>query len=187
MTITQIYKGKPENGIANTDLFIDGSAIFMVAPDITDELELDFYLQVIVNTENRLVKLNSEYRLETVSIFPVPEELRNAKLSMYGVILTTFPIDIEVYVIFKETDIENRLQEILEEIQGFRTEFRIETAREIASDIATALASQQTNFGLGILSASLAPLTLGASASAVPVFAGATGILTPVTLIGLLP
>ena len=186
MTITQIYSGTPSNGIANTDLFIDASAIFMVAPDITDEVELDFYLQVEVETENRLLKLNPEYRLNTVVLFPVPDELRNCNLNMYGVILTTFPVAIEVYVIFKNTNTEDLLQEILEEIQGTRTELRAEIARNLATDVAFALAQQQVDLGLGIIASSLAPITAGVSATAVPSFANSTGILAPITIGGLL-
>ncbi|AUC61800.1 hypothetical protein AA637_11870 [Cyanobacterium sp. HL-69] len=186
MTIAQIYSGTPNNGIANTDLFIDGSAIFMVAPDLTDEVELDFYLQVEIDTENRLLKLNPEYRLDTVVLFPVPDELRNCNLNMYGVILTTFPVAIEVYVIFKNTDTEELLQQIYEEILALRQEFALEQARNIATDIAFALAGQQLSIGLGILATGLIPITGGVSSTAVPAFGGSTSILAPVTIGGLL-
>lgn len=186
MTITQIYSGSSNSGIANTDLFIDGSALFLVAPDLTDEVEIDFYLQIEVGTENRLLKLNPEYRLDTVVLYPVPDELRGCNLNMYGVILTTFPVALEVYVIFKEFDIQSKLEEILDEVLGLKQDFAIEQSRNIATDVAFALAQQQVNIGLGILATGLVPITGGVSATAVPAFSGSTGILAPVTVGGLL-
>ena len=186
MTITQIYSGSPTNGIANTDLFIDGSAIFMVAPDITDEVELDFYLQVMMGSENRLLKLNAEYRLDTISIYPIPDELRGCNLNMYGIVLSTVSIAIEVYCIFKEVDDRILLEQILQEILDFRNEFRLAQARNIATDTVFALAQQQVNIGLGILATGLVPITGGVSSTAIPAFSSSTGILAPVTVGGLL-
>lgn len=194
-TITRIYNGTPDGNIINNTASIgDATALFMVTPDSINEWEVDFYLQLeITPFQNRLIKLNDSYVMDTTVVYPIPYELQGTGLTIYGAFTGQIGTTIEIYAIHKQqSEYSCDLTEVLDAISDFRAQFTLEQLRSIATDIAFALSLQSTNFGLGILSASLAPLTLAtnpllSSAAAVPAFAGATGILTPVTVIGLLP
>lgn len=193
--IRRIYNGTPDSNIINNTASIgDATALFMLAPDSTAEWEIDFYLQLEISPfQNRLIRLNDSFVMDTVVVYPIPMELQRTGLNIYGAFTGEVGTNIEIYAIEKETaDFTCDLTEVLDAINDFRLQFTVEQLRNIATDIAFALSLQQTNFGLGVLSASLAPLTLATnpllpSSVAVPAFAGATGTLTPVTIIGLLP
>lgn len=189
MTITRIYNGTPVNGIGTTLNFSNASALYMIAPDITDEIEVDFYLQFAISIfDNRLLKLNESYTLDTLSIYVIPNELLELDREMYGVFTTSSNIALEIYVIESDFSVKESLEEILQQIKDFRTQFATDTTREIATDLTFALADTQLNLALGALATSLSPLTLGASVvGTLPALATSTTTLTPLLGTLLLP
>lgn len=182
MTTTRIFSGTTTNGIGTTANFKNATALYMVAPDITDEIEVDFYLQFAISaTDNRLLKLNESFTLDTVSVYVIPLELQGLEQDFYGVFTNTSNIAVEIYTIDRvESAVEDDLEEILQEIKDFRTQFTIEQAREIATDLAFALAEAQQNIALGFLATSLSPLTVGGSLSVLPALGTATSTLSPI-------
>lgn len=187
MTITQIFNGTATNGIGTTVNFKKAVALYMVAPDITDEIEIDFYLQFAISpTDNRLLKLNDSFTLDTVSIYAIPLELSSLDQNFYGVFTTSSNISIEIYAIEGQNNFVCDFEEILQEIQDFRNQFTIEQARNIATDISFAIAETQQNIALSLLATSLSPLTVGASLSVFPPLTTATSILAPIALGGTL-
>lgn len=204
ISVTRIFQGDINpNDIVTTDYFVGGLFLMFVI-DEPDSIGYDFGISLLVeiplDQENRIevkdVILPSPTRnvASTFDIVYIPEEYSRAKFQCYCGFNSNIEIrNLRCYVVTSDVTLDDInidttiLQEILERISQLQTEFRTETLREIADDIASSLSAQQTNFGLGILSASLAPVTLGASASAVPLFGSATAILAPVTIIGFLP
>lgn len=189
MTVTRVYNGTPNNEtITFTEPITDAVAIYAIAPDITDEIEIDFYLQLEISpSSNRLIRLNDNFTLDTIVVYPIPLAFQDLQeLTVYGAFTSSLNVNIEIWVVDKETAIEDLLQEIYDQLLELRQDFAIEQARNIATDVAFALAQQQVSLGLGILSTGLIPITGGVSGTAVPVFSGSTGILAPVAIGGLL-
>lgn len=188
MTITRIFNGTATNGVGITSNFSNASALYMVAPDITDEIEVDFYLQFSLSlVENRLLKLNETFTLDTLSIYVIPEELRQLDKEFYGVLTTSSSVTLEIYAIESEFSVEDKLEEILQQIKDLRTQVTVDTTREIATDIAFALADTQLNLAIGALATSLAPLTLSGSLTALPPLTTSTATLSPILTGTLLP
>lgn len=188
MTITRIYSGTPTNGIGTTLNFSNASALYMIAPDITDEIEVDFYLQFAISIlDNRLLKLNETYTLDTLSIYVIPNELLELNREMYGVFTTSSNIGIEIYVIESDFSVRQSLEEILQQIRDFRNQFAVDSAREIATDLTFALADTQLNLSLSALMTSLAPITAGGSLTGIPALGTASATLTPLLGGALLP
>jgi hypothetical protein len=183
MTITRIFNGTSTNGIGITSNFSNANALYMVAPDITDEIELDFYLQFAISpTDNRLLKLNENFTLDTLSIYVIPEELKQLDKEFYGVFTTSSPVTVEIWVMESENSLQCDLEEVLQAIRDFRTQFTIEQVRQIATDAAFAIAEGQQNIALGFLAGSLAPITAGASLATLAPLGTANLTLTPITL-----
>lgn len=181
MTVTRIFNGSATNGIGTTANFRNAVALYMIAPDITDEVEIDFYLQFAISpTDNRLLKLNDSFTLDTLSIYVIPLELSALEQDFYGVFTTTSNITVEIYAIEGQNSLACDLEEVLQEIRDLRTQFTIEQARETAFDVAFALAEAQQNIALGFLATALSPLTIGGSLSALPPLTTASTSLTPI-------
>lgn len=183
MTITRIFNGTSTNGIGITSNFSNASALYMIAPDTTDEIEVDFYLQFAISlVDNRLLKLNESYTLDTLSVYVIPDELRQLDKEFYGVFTTSSSIALEIWVIESENSLQCDLEEVLQAIRDFRTQFTIEQVRQIATDAAFAIAEGQQNIALGFLATSLAPITGGVSLTALAPLGTANLTLTPITL-----
>ncbi len=189
MTVTRVYNGTPSsNVITFTESITKAVALYVIAPDITDEIEIDFYLQLEISpSSNKLIKLNDNFILDTIVVYPIPLAFQDLQdLTIYGAFTSSLNVNIEIWVVDKETTIEDLLQEILEQLLELKQDVAFEQARNIATDIAFALSQQQVSIGLGILATGLIPITGGVSSTALPFFSGGTGILTPVTFGGLL-
>jgi hypothetical protein len=169
MTIELIYSGVPStNTITNTQKFINGKAIYLVAPDITDEVEIDFYLQLeISNSDNRLITLNEEFRADTLRVFTIPEQYQDTNLELYGAFTNTLNIALEIYVILADVTLESisdDLQEVINGISGIaedrETEETIKLILQVITTIATGNPLPALPSGLGALSGAGQNVTL---------------------------
>jgi hypothetical protein len=161
MTIELIYSGVPStNTITNTQKFTNGKAIYLLAPDITDEVEIDFYLQLeISNSDNRLVTLNEEFRADTVRIFTIPEQYQDTNLELYGAFTNTLNIALEIYVILADVSLQiiaDDLQEVINGIDNIAedttTEETIKLILQVITTIARGNPLPALPSGLGALS-----------------------------------
>ncbi len=162
-----------------TESFSDGIAFFVEAPDISDELELDFYLQFAVNGfQNKGVKLTPEPIADTLFLYIIPEELSNTGEQFYASFISNTSTAIEVWIIKKDTSlatIDEKLEEILLEVDGVEEGI----LANLTLDIAQTINAINQNISLGVLQASLAPLTLGTSTVSLPALTGSTAQLAP--------
>ena len=179
MTIELIYSGVPStNSITNTQKFTNGKAIYLVAPDITDEVEIDFYLQLEIGIDdNRLITLNEEFRADSIRVFTIPEQYQDSDLELYGAFTNTLNIALEIYVILADITLKSLSQQV-NEIKDTLAQIQQSQATELTSEVAQAINAIEQNISLAIFSTSLAPLTFGTSLSAFnPLEQGTTALL----------
>lgn len=173
MTTQRIFTGtaNPAN-INRTNRVKDVAGFFVVAPDIADEVEIDFYFQVEVSPlQNRLIKLNQSSTVDSLSLYIIPEELQTTGLTGYGAFITTFPLNVEVWAIYQDfsrQDLENKLDEIDAKVTTSETLNKIITANQL-----------QQNITLGIFATALSPLTFGGTAVALPALQAGSSLLLP--------
>ncbi len=146
MSIERIYSGAGSgDAILNTDSFRNGKAIYIIAPNITDELEIDFYLQVdIGDQQRRLLTLTNDFRADTVRFFVIPEELINSNLDLYVAFSNTLGITIEIFVVLADITLESisdDLQEITNGIANIAEDTTTEEAIELIVHILTAISA----------------------------------------------
>lgn len=110
MAVSQVYSGTLQPNILNQTLkFQNSIGILINAPDITDEIEINFYLQIEPFeqfSDNRLIQLNPEYQANTLTCYTIPAEYQYTGLNLYGVILASFSIACEVWVIAQDLNLE---------------------------------------------------------------------------------
>ena len=176
MTIKRVFNGNLNPEDTNKTESLKGAiGFFIVFPDSTDELELDFYLQVeVTNTENRLLKVDETYTANTLSLYTIPIELQGTELNIYGAILSTFPLFVEVWGIFSYSTLEE-IKDQGDRIENILIQNRIIEYAQIANAIAQ-------NTAISIIAGSLAPVTVGTSLGAVPLLQGSNATLTPLLL-----
>lgn len=180
MPTTRLYSGSTNPSAINRTTAIENAVgLFIVSPDIADEIEIDFYLQLEVSPlDTRLVKLNESLAIDTLTVYQIPQEYQNTGLRVYGAFITTLPVSVEVWAITQNCT-QQEVCEIVTEIQSVVTENRnlnrILTANQIVQNVT-----------LGIFATAWSPLTFGATATALPVLTGGANLLLPVGG-GLLP
>ncbi|WP_324281577.1 hypothetical protein VKI22_10505 [Cyanobacterium aponinum UTEX 3221] len=172
MAVKRVYNGTPNGAsITNTESIKGAIALYMIAPDISDEIEIDFYLQLEISaTDNRLVRLNENFTLDTVVIYPIPLEFQFTDLNIYGAFTSSLGQNVEIWAIVPENSLADLPDQIEETLKLQRADLAIEVAQ--------AVNAIQQSITLGAIGASLAPLTLGGSALTLPALAGATAGLT---------
>lgn len=120
MSLTRVFNGTLDSSTLNiTDSFKDATGLFMVMPSITDEFELDFYLQLEVESiagSNRLIRLIETFRQDTILVFAIPLEFQLTGLSMHGTLLPTVNLPCEVWVIHQEVTLKT-VYELLEDFE----------------------------------------------------------------------
>ena len=176
MTIKRVFNNtlSTEN-INRTDSLKGAIGFFIVFPDSADELEIDFYLQVeVTNTENRLLKVDETYTANTLSLYTIPMELQGSGLNLYGSIIGTFSLFVEVWGIFSYSTLEE-IKDQGDRIENILIQNRILQLAEIGNEIAQ-------NTALTILAGSLAPITAGTSLGAITPLQGSNALLTPLLL-----
>lgn len=175
MTIARIYNGNLDSQAINRTNSLQGAiGFFVIFPDSTDELEIDFYLQVeVTNSENRLLKLNETYTVNTLSLYTIPMELQGTGLNIYGAIISTFSISIEVWAIYSNSTLED-IKDKLEEI-----DLKLQT--DLAFEVAQTLNEIQQNIALTAIATGLLPITGGVSGGAIPALTAGSTLLLPFT------
>ncbi len=172
MTIKRIYSGLATGQQINrTEEITGATAIFLLAPDISDEIVIDFNLQFPVSaTQNKLIILNENNTLDSFFVYPIPSEYQEAD-KLYGAFLTTENINIEIYAFFPEISLKT-IKEQIEEIRETQKQRVIIDSLEIGNELAQ-------NTALIALSSALIPITGGLSTTALPPLTAGSSLLLP--------
>lgn len=143
----RIYEGALNPSSFNlTDRFIDGIGFFIRAKNLASELRIDAYIQVFlpVSATEEIRNLPFSKVIEssillnetdTESFVIIPEELSITGIEMAILFLASQPVDFEVYIIEKDSDI-NDIMSLLDRLflQGERARILLEQIlREVDS------------------------------------------------------
>lgn len=188
-TITRIFNGTIDPATVNrTDAFGNATALYMVAPDSTLELELDFYLQLEIDgVTNRLIRLNDNYTLDTITVYPIPIELQGLGIPIYGVIIGGQSVAVEVYMIQRGsggegsigcdlTEVTDKLNTIDSKINIVEETILSQIKRESLADNTIEFALSQIATGLGFMSVQTSVTTAGYN-PALPFFSSSAILL----------
>ena len=167
-----------------TESLKDCSAFYILAPDITDEVIIDFYLQYEVEpSRSQGIQITPEPIADSMFIYEIPQQYGNTDFDIYGVLTSDVPTTIEVWGITQDLSlktIDENLNEILEIVKRSERKVDLNNVLQVG-DLGNEIAQ---NTALGILSTGLAPITAGTSLTAVPVLAGSNSIITPLLTAG---
>ncbi len=160
---------------------------------LNEKFDLGFSLNVTIPTPSRLVTKNISLLPETVIgvfdtfyIVPIPLELSESQYNLNAVVSFGDDADDTQLRIYAYTSDANeqimldKLNEIIRELTGVR---ELQTF-DVLEDVAQIANSIQNNVAFGILSASLVPVTAGASAAALPPLSIGSAALTSLLLPG---
>lgn len=168
-TATRIFNGTLSSSGENiTNPFSSSSFLYIVAPDTTDDYEIDTFLNVKLGSIVRLVPFGT-YQSSTRDLIVIPQGFRNSGLELRLILIADTSINIEVWEI--STDCCGKEQ--LDSIETKLNLVGIGTAATLANQLAQDLALEAISVGLGT---ALLPITGGLSA-ALP--ATTTPILLP--------
>ena len=120
-----VFNGRATKNKFNlTDSLADVTAIYINAPDISDELDIDFYLQLAVSpSNNQIIPLTFSNLLNTLLVYEIPEEYRDTGFNIYGVVIVSFNVTLEIWGITKDISVKSVDEKIdiltqqIEEIQ----------------------------------------------------------------------
>lgn len=178
---TQVYNGATNsNGLTVTNQFSKSSFLYFIAPDTTDDYEIDCFLQLELGSEVKRIPLET-IALKTNNVITIPAEYRNCGLPQRLAMITDEVVTIEAYSVECFCCGQEELQEILNRLAIADFKDNLTLTNQLLQDYAiSALA--------GSLGAALAPVTAGLSAaipaSVLPVLAPAqtylpiAGVLT---------
>ena len=168
-----------------TESLKDCSAFYILAPDITDEVIIDFYLQYEVEpSRSQGIEITPEPLVDSMLIYTIPQQYGNTDFDIYGVLESDVPTTIEVWAITQDLSlktIDEKLDAILEVSESTQQRVDLNNVLQIG-DLGNEIA-QNTAFSL--LSGSLSVVTGGTSLSAVPVLTASTSSITPLLTAGI--
>ena len=168
-----------------TESLKDCSAFYILAPDITDEVIIDFYLQYEVEpSRSQGIEITPEPLVDSMLIYTIPQQYGNTDFDIYGVLTSDVPTTIEVWGITQDLSlktIDEKLNEILGVTESTQQRVDLNNVLQIG-DLGNEIA-QNTAFSL--LSGSLSVVTGGTSLSAVPVLTASTSSITPLLTAGI--
>lgn len=100
-TTTRIYNGLLSTAQANvSDTFRDATFLYLVAPDITEQFEIDCFLNIGVSIFNkRLIRLENLNVMNTELCTPIPLEYRFSGMDMNLVMYPSEGINLEAYAV----------------------------------------------------------------------------------------
>ena len=161
-----------------SDLIEDATAFYIIAPDESVEVQIDIFLQLEISVfENRQIRLfEGLTENDTRTVLIIPEELTYTNTNKRFALYSDFSVRVEIWCIYKDFSIDsNQLDSIENKLNALQTTNSINNALNAG----IALNAIQQNISLGLLAASLSPITLGSSlASQPPLLTGATTLLS---------
>lgn len=155
--LSRVFNGVADPSQENlTEPFRNATGILMVAPDITDEIEVDFYLNLDVSAttgKGRTIPLleNPDYRLDTMICFPISQEFQSTNIDMVGAFLVSQPINIEIWLLTPEVSLETvdeKIEDVLNLIQQLTEQGNREALNNLFSDILQPLLGNFLNVAL---------------------------------------
>ena len=157
-----------------TESLADASAFYVSAPDIADEIIVEFYLQFEATASNNQgIQLTPEPIANSIFIYLIPQEFRNTGFNLYGLIKSQVATTIEVWAVIPEVSLEQINEKIDQLREDLITEINEnETAIGInqlfnSGIIGTQIGQLQ---GLTLLATTLAPVTAGTSLTSAAAF-----------------
>jgi hypothetical protein len=131
MSITKVFDGIANTNTENLTALVNGATgFYIVAPDLSEEIELDFYVQFELNIfeRNKRIRIQDDITLsDTLTLIPLPEELRNINSNNIKLLfLTDIQFYLEVYIIIPDKfdgeedleEIKTQLTELLEKVES---------------------------------------------------------------------
>ena len=119
MTVTKIYGGVPSESLEVSESFSNGKLIYITAPDITDEIEIDLYLQYQVNGfDNKLIQLNAEFRALSILVYTIPVQFQDEN-DIYIAFSSSLNTTIEIWVVAEDASNQvllEKLNQILQKV-----------------------------------------------------------------------
>lgn len=155
---TQIYNATTSTNSLNvSNQFSAASFVYAIAPDTTDDYEVDIHLNIQLGLEVKRVPLDKIF-IRTNNVITIPSEYRSCGLSMRIIMITDEPVKIELYAVECYCCGKEELDEILLKLTFNDVKQNLLLTNQLLQDYAiSALATS--------LGASLAVVSAGVSAS----------------------
>ena len=178
----KVFSGDANTNIVNrTDNLNSAVAFYVLAPDITDELEIDFYLQLEVSTDkNQRIRITPDNFASSLLVYEIPQQYQGLDLNIYGAFLVSFNLSLEVWAITSEVSLKaikekiDLLEELIQQsTEQLTTEINDnETASGINQLLNSGIIGTQIGQlqGLTLLATTLAPVTAGTSLTSAAAF-----------------
>jgi hypothetical protein len=108
ITTTKIFNGNTSaSELTVSSQFSNASFIYLIFPDSSDEIAIDSYLQVELDSNTfRLIPV-VKYEIDSESIVVIPEELKNTDIKMRLVLNASSSDFVEIYVVTNIDSCEN--------------------------------------------------------------------------------
>ena len=185
MSSKRVFNQSVNTGVEyRTESLASACAFYVSAPNIDDEIIVEFYLQFEATASNNQgIQLTPQPIAETIFIYLIPQEFRNTGFNLYGVIKSRNATTIEVWAITQDLSLETineKLEQLIEEVNNNEAKIDLNNALQVG-DLANEL---QQNISLGLLSGSLSVITAGTSLSALPPLTTGSSIITPLLSAG---
>jgi len=165
-----------------TDNIDDALAFYIIAPDDTVDVQIDVYLQLEINLlENRQIRLYEGItENDTRTALTIPKEYQYINIPKKFALYSDFRVSIEVWCIYQNKSVDtDRMVAIQEKLN----QLQLQQTAETALTAGIAVNAIQQNVGLGLLAASLAPITLGTSLTTEPPLISGTTTLSSALLL----
>lgn len=118
-TTTKIFNAQTDpTAINKSDLFTYSSFLYLVAPDIVEEIEIDCFLNVFLNPgTQRIVNLGKKI-IDTESIIEIPDKFRGSDLPLQIGLLVSTSETLELYSVGLECCLKKEMDELTKEVKA---------------------------------------------------------------------
>lgn len=154
MSAIRIYNGTMfSNQTNNSDYVFDAIALYIVNPDTTLELEIEYFFQYeITSFENRLVKIAQTFITDTETLLIIPKELRNSEEKKYITFVPSTTVNLEVWALYDNQptnlDIDERIQSLQTQLTRIELENTAIGVNQLAQN--ASLIAIATTVGAGL-------------------------------------